>query len=84
MSQRVWLTNFNSALLNENQFEDTQYGMLALQRSINGFDGQISYFTRYDRLHYAPDQLGDLLINGVASDIVRQSFTNGDPGRRLV
>ena len=25
--------------------------MLALQRSINGFDGQISYFTRYDRLH---------------------------------
>ena len=51
--------------------------MLALQRSINGFDGQISYFTRYDRLHYSPDPLGDLLINGVASDIVRQSYTNG-------
>ena len=71
------VTTFNSALLNENQFEDTQYGVLALQRSINGFDGQISYFTRYDRLHFTPDPLGDLLINGVASDIVRQSFTNG-------
>jgi hypothetical protein len=71
------VTTFNSALLNENQFEDTQYGVLALQRSINGFDGQISYFTRYDRLHYSPDPLGDLLINGVASDIVRQSYTNG-------
>ena len=71
------VTTFNSAMLNENQFEDTQYGMLALQRSINGFDGQISYFTRYDRLHYSPDPLGDLLINGVASDVVRQSFTNG-------
>jgi outer membrane receptor protein involved in Fe transport len=71
------ITTFNSALLNENQFEDTQYAVLALQRSINGFDGQISYFTRYDRLHYSPDPLGDLLINGVASDIVRQSFTNG-------
>ena len=71
------MTTFNSAMLNENQFEDTQYGMLALQRSFNGFDGQISYFTRYDRLHYSPDPLGDLLINGVASDMVRQSFTNG-------
>ena len=71
------VTTFNSALLNENQFEDTQYSVLALQRSSNGFDGQISYFTRYDRLHYAPDPLGDLLINGVASDIVRQSLTNG-------
>src|SRR5271169_1694701 len=71
------ITTFNSALLNENQFEDTQYGVLALQRSINGFDGQVSYFTRYDRLHYSPDPVGDLLINGVASDIVRQSYTNG-------
>ena len=71
------ITNFNSANLNENQYEDTQYGMLALQRSINGFDGQVSYFTRYDRLHFAPDPLGDLLINGIASDIVRQSLTNG-------
>jgi len=51
------VTSFNSALLNENQYEDTQYGMLALQRSINGFDGQLSYFTRYDRLHFSPDPL---------------------------
>ena len=71
------VTNFNSALLNENQYEDTQWSVLALQRSINGFDGQLSYFTRYDRLHFTPDPIGDLLINGVASDIVRQSLTNG-------
>jgi TonB dependent receptor len=71
------ITSFNSALLNESQMEDTQYAVLALQRSINGFDGQLSYFTRYDRLHFAPDPLGDLLLNGVASDIVRQSLTNG-------
>src|ERR1700727_3130045 len=49
------VTNFNSALLNENQYEDTQWSVLALQRSINGFDGQLSYFTRYDRLHFTPD-----------------------------
>jgi hypothetical protein len=71
------VTTFNSTLLNESQQEDTQWSVLALQRSINGFDGQLSYFTRYDRLHFTPDPVGDLLINGVASDIVRQSLTNG-------
>jgi outer membrane receptor protein involved in Fe transport len=71
------LTGFNSAQLNENQVEQTQYGVLALQRSVNGFDGQISYFTRYNNLHFTPDPIGDLLINGIASDISRQSYTNG-------
>ena len=71
------ITSFNSALLNENQVEFTQFGVLAVQKSVNGFDGQLSYFTRYDRLNYTPDPLGDLLINGVASNITRQSYTNG-------
>jgi opacity protein-like surface antigen/outer membrane receptor protein involved in Fe transport len=74
------ITTFNSANLNENQFEQTQFGVLALQRSINGFDGQISYFTRYNDLHFTPDPVGDLLINGIASDISRQSYTNGIQG----
>jgi outer membrane receptor protein involved in Fe transport len=71
---------FNSAFLNENQTEDTQFGVLALQRSVNGFDGQLSYFTRYDNLHFMPDPTGDLLLNGIASDISRQAYTNGIQG----
>jgi TonB dependent receptor-like, beta-barrel len=71
---------FDSATLDENQYEDTQFGALALQRSVNGFDGQLSYFTRYNFLHFMPDPVGDLLINGIASDITRQSFTNGVQG----
>jgi hypothetical protein len=71
------VANFNSANLNEHQDEDTQFGVLALQRSVNGFDGQISYFTRYDNLHFIPDPTGDLFLNGVASDISRQAYTNG-------
>src|SRR6516165_6396738 len=71
---------FNSAQLNENQDENTQFGVLALQRSINGFDGQLSYFTRYDNLHFMPDPVGDLLLNGIASDISRQLFSNGVQG----
>jgi outer membrane receptor protein involved in Fe transport len=74
------VTTFNSAQLNENQTEFTQYGVLALQKSANGFDGQLSYFTRYNELHYTPDPIGDLLINGVASDILRTSYTNGLQG----
>ena len=74
------VTNFNSAQLNENQYEDTQFGVLALQRSVNGFDGQLSYFTRYNFLHFMPDPVGDLLLNGIASDITRESFTNGIQG----
>jgi outer membrane receptor protein involved in Fe transport len=71
---------FDSSKLNENQYEDTQFGVLALQRSVNGFDGQLSYFTRYNNLHFTPDPVGDLLLNGIASDISRQSFTNGLQG----
>ena len=80
VSSAFGITNFNSALLNENQTEFTQYAVLALQKSQNGFDGQLSYFTRYNELHYTPDPIGDLLINGVASDILRTSYTNGIQG----
>jgi opacity protein-like surface antigen/outer membrane receptor protein involved in Fe transport len=73
-------STFDSSKLNERQNEQTQYGVLALQRSVNGFDGQLSYFTRYNNLHFIPDPAGDLLLNGVASDISRQSYTNGFAG----
>ncbi len=74
------ITDFNSALLNETQIEDTQYAVLALQKSAPGFDGQLSYFTRYNWLHFVPDPIGDLLLNGVASNISRESYANGIQG----
>jgi outer membrane receptor protein involved in Fe transport len=74
------ITTFNSALLNETQTETTHYGVLSLQKSVDGFDGQLSYFTRYNNLRYTPDPLGDLLINGIASNIARVSYTNGIQG----
>ena len=78
------ITTFNSAQLNENQIEDTQYAVLALQRSVNGFDGQLSYFTRYNKLHFTPDPIGDLLFNGIASNISAPILYQRHPGRRLV
>ena len=40
----------------------------------------MSYFTRYNDLHFTPDPIGDLLLNGIASDITRRSYTNGIQG----
>ena len=74
------VTSFNSAALNENQVEKTQFSVLSVQKSVDGFDGQLSYFTRYNELRFTPDPIGDLLINGIASDIGRISYTNGIAG----
>jgi outer membrane receptor protein involved in Fe transport len=74
------VTNFNSAALNENQVEKTEFSVLSVQKSADGFDGQLSYFTRYNELRYTPDPTGDLLINGIASDIARISYANGIQG----
>ncbi|MFK4724863.1 outer membrane receptor protein involved in Fe transport [Bradyrhizobium niftali] len=71
------ITNFNSSTLNEHQNEFNQFNVLAYQKSAEDIDYQISYFNRYSQLHFFPDPLGDLIFNGVSSDIYRQSFVNG-------
>jgi outer membrane receptor protein involved in Fe transport len=71
------LNSFDSAQLNERQYEFTNFNVFAYQKSMGDFDYQISYFNRYNQVHFRPDLVGDILINGVASDVYRQSFTNG-------
>jgi outer membrane receptor protein involved in Fe transport len=70
-------SNFDSSLLNERQTEFNQFNVLAYQKSNDGFDYQLSYFNRYSQLHFLPDPIGDLVFNGVASDVYRQSVING-------
>ncbi len=71
------VSNFDSALLNETQRERNGFGVLALQKSINGLDLQLSAFSRYSTLHFTPDTIGDLVFNGVASDVYRKSVASG-------
>ena len=71
------VSNFNSALLDERQKEFNQFNVLAYQKSIDDIDLQVSYFNRYSQLHFYPDPVGDLVFNGVSSDVYRQSFVNG-------
>jgi outer membrane receptor protein involved in Fe transport len=71
------LSDFDSSRLNERQYELSQFNVLAYQKSVEDIDYQISYFNRYNQLHFRPDPIGDLIINGVASDVYRQSLVNG-------
>jgi outer membrane receptor protein involved in Fe transport len=71
------VSNFDSAFLNEHQNEFNQFNVAAYQKSVDDIDFQVSYFNRYSQLHFYPDPTGDLVFNGVASNVYRQSFVNG-------
>jgi outer membrane receptor protein involved in Fe transport len=65
-------TTFDSALLDSRQRENTRFGILALQGKLAGHtDYQVSLGQRYTELTYTPDRVGELMFNGVASDITR-------------
>ena len=74
------ISNFNSAKLNENQVERNYYNVVALTHAGGDIDTQLSFFSRYSELHFVPDEVGDLVFNGVSSDIYRASFVNGLQG----
>jgi outer membrane receptor protein involved in Fe transport len=63
------ITNFNSADLNERQDEQTRFGALALQGKWGDTAYQVSVGQRYSGLQYYPDEIGDLMFNGVAGQI---------------
>ena len=71
------ITDFNSSLLNENQIEQNRFAVVTLQKKVADLDAQLSYFTRYSTVHFTPDPLGDLMFNGVATDVFRGSMVHG-------
>ena len=71
------VSNFDSTQLNENQDERSIFNIIAVQTTLGPLDSQTSYFQRYSFLHFIPDQTGDLVFNGVASDVFRTSLVNG-------
>jgi outer membrane receptor protein involved in Fe transport len=64
-------TDFNSAQLNEQQQEKTRFGVLALQGKMGDTAYQVSAGVRYSGLDFTPDEIGDLMFNGVASTVAR-------------
>jgi outer membrane receptor protein involved in Fe transport len=68
---------YDSAALDEKQNEQNTFAVVALQRSVGPVDYQVAAFSRYSTLHFIPDTVGDVLFNGIASDVYRRSFANG-------
>src|SRR2546429_2067022 len=70
-------STFNSAKLDENQSEDSTYAILTYQKKVDDFSFQASVFNRYSAVLFRPDNVGDLIFNGVASRVDRGILSNG-------
>jgi outer membrane receptor protein involved in Fe transport len=68
---------FNSADLNERQFESNQYATLAWQGSVDNVTMQFAPYIRNSELHFRPDVTGDLLFNGIATDTQDTDLVTG-------
>ena len=71
------VASFNSANLNERQFESNQYLTTAWQGGDDGVEVQIAPFIRNSETHFRPDTAGDLIFNGVASDVQYTDLATG-------
>src|SRR5437016_7579682 len=70
-------STFNSAKLDENQSEDSAYEILTYQKKAGDLNFQASIFNRYSSILFRPDDVGDLIFNGVASRVDRAILSNG-------
>ncbi len=73
--------NVLSSGLNQKQNERNSYAIASLQGVSDAeIDYQISFFTRQSQVKYRGDNVGDLVFNGIASDVDRSSLMNGLQG----
>jgi outer membrane receptor protein involved in Fe transport len=68
---------FDSAQDNEKQNEQNYYAALTYQKSAGDLDYQVSAFGRESEQHFTPDPIGDLYLNGVASEVHRYLYSSG-------
>jgi outer membrane receptor protein involved in Fe transport len=71
------ISTFDSAKLNENQTEQSSYAILTYQKKVGDLNFQASIFNRYSSVLFRPDEVGDLIFNGVASRVDRDILSNG-------
>ncbi|MEO6927392.1 MAG: TonB-dependent receptor [Rhodanobacter sp.] len=65
--------DFDSTDLDGRQRESTRFGVLAWQGKLASTDYQVSVGHRYSSLVHTPDRIGELMFNGVASDVKRSN-----------
>ncbi len=71
-------STFDSTKLDQNQRQQTHFGVLAFQHSAGNFDFQIAPFVRYAKAHFTPDPKGgELIFNGADTDLSQSSLAYG-------
>ncbi|SDC52270.1 Outer membrane receptor proteins, mostly Fe transport [Belnapia rosea] len=73
-------SGFDSAGLRARQVQRNSFAILAGQHSLGDADLQLSAFIRRSSIRYRPDGLGDLLFDGAASAVGRESLSYGTQG----
>jgi outer membrane receptor for ferrienterochelin and colicins len=70
-------TNVPSQNLNENQSENSQYGVVSYLHTSDRLTTQVSLFARYSTLVFTPDEVGDILYNGVSQAATKTDTAGG-------
>jgi TonB dependent receptor len=74
------VSDFASSEINDNQREENDYAILAYQKTSAVVSTQLSAFARYSSVHFIPGPAGDLIFDGVASDVDRGLVSEGFEG----
>jgi len=69
--------SLDSTRINENEYDQFQFGVVALQTHTDKIDTQLSAYSRYAAIHFVPDVYNDLAFNDAASNVTRNSLLNG-------
>jgi outer membrane receptor protein involved in Fe transport len=67
----------NSRNINDDQYEQNYYSVVAYQKSFERLNLQLSAFSSYGQIHYTPDVNNDLVFQGVAGNVYNNAVTNG-------
>jgi len=71
------LTSFDSTKVDENQHEQNHFAVLSYLRADHERAVQVALFARYSTLAFRPDPVADLIFNGIAQKVDRQSVAAG-------
>ncbi len=70
-------TNTDSTLIDENQNEQDYYSVVSYQKTSDKLSLQLSAYSRYEQIQFEPDEVNDLIFQGVAGRIYNSFLTNG-------
>jgi outer membrane receptor protein involved in Fe transport len=72
------VSDYPSSKVDERQHETNRYAIVAFQGTAgDDIDYQVAAFSRYTKVLFEPDPVGDLLYTGVASRVLRTGLANG-------